>query len=416
MESLASRLRRPERLPRPQAPTPIALAITDLDVGGAERMLTELALRIDRRAYEPTVVCLAGEGDFAAALTGHGVPVVCLNVNRKRPIAAIRALARVFRERRPQLVQSFLFHANVASRLAARLAGTPWVVSGTRVAERRSALHPLVDRITAHLCCGTVCVSEGVREFTRFEGRWPAERLAVIPNGIDVRLYDAIEPIPRSELEVADSAPVALFAGRLEEQKGLVYLLDAALEATERLPEWRLLIAGSGPLETELRDRVRHSEPLRKCLRFLGKRSDLPRVMRTADLLVLPSLWEGMPNVVLEAMALSRGVVATRAEGSRELVLDGETGRLVPLRDPHALAEAIVDLHSNQSLLETYGRNGRARVEAEFGLDRMVRSYESLWAMVLGLEDPRRERSAAVEASVGIAEVGSTPTPSRVDG
>jgi starch synthase (maltosyl-transferring) len=121
-------------------------------------------------------------------------------------------------------------------------------------------------------------------------------------------------------------------------------------------------------------------------LHWLGRRSDVPGLLRTADLLVLPSRWEGMPNVVLEAMTARKAVVASAVEGTEDLVVAGETGWLVPPGDAGALASALVEAAADRQRLRRFGRAGRDRIERHFSIDRVIRAYDTLWAEVLGLE------------------------------
>ena len=224
-------------------------------------------------------------------------------------------------------MQSFLFHANVATRLAAPLAGRPWVVGGLRVAERQRHWHLAVDRLTARLSAGSVCVSEGVARFAREVGGLPADRLIVIPNGVDPSPFDAARPTPRASLGIPDAAHLALFVGRLDPQKGVHVLLDAAevvARAARLAPGHRRRRAGTGPRFDARNDP--------DCVHWLGRRDDVPGLLKAADLLVLPSLWEGMPNVVLEAMAARRAVVGTAVEGTEDLVIPGRNRLARPTR------------------------------------------------------------------------------------
>ncbi len=387
MESLASRLSRPDRKPWPSSPVPIALVITDLDRGGAERALCSLAKGLDREAFAPTVVCLGTEGELASELRSAGLPVANLNANPRKPVRGVAALARALRDFKPLLVQSFLFHANVAARIAANFAGKPWVLGGTRVAERGKPWHLLLEKLSAGLCCGSVCVSEGVWRFMRFEGRWPSERLTVIPNGIEPSAYDQAIPLDRTELGVGEDCFLLLFVGRLDLQKGVHDLLTAFESLARSRDDCRLLIVGAGPLEQELNDRVAGSQFLGEQVVFLGKRGDVPSLLRTADVLVLPSLWEGMPNVVLEAMAAGLAVVSTKIEGSDELVVPGQTGWLSPPGDPESLAKAMIEAASDRDRCKSFGSAGRLRIGEKFSLSRTILAYQSLWAGVLGLED-----------------------------
>ncbi|MCA1685550.1 MAG: glycosyltransferase, partial [Planctomycetia bacterium] len=317
-----------------------------------------------------------------------GVEVECLEVDPRRPARAVVRLASALRAQRPALVQSFLFHANVASRLAAPLAGRPWVVGGLRVAERRSRWHLALERLTSPLGSGSVCVSEGVRRFSREQGGWPDDRLTVIPNAVDTTPYDGEVAASPASLGVPAGAFLALYAGRLHGQKGISVLMDAAESVIASRGDWHLAVAGDGPLRPWLVGRLAGSPGLAARVHLLGPRGDVPALLKAADLLVLPSLWEGMPNVVLEAMAARRASVATAVEGSVDLVVSGSTGWLVPPADPDALARALLDAASDPVRLRRYGDAARARAEAEFSPERVVAAYESLWAGLLGYENP----------------------------
>jgi glycosyltransferase involved in cell wall biosynthesis len=386
MQPLARRLATAPRRPWPDRPVPIALAITDLDVGGAERALVALATGLDRRRWTPSVVCLDKEGELAGPLREAGIETVCLGVDRRRPIQAVRRLVEALRRFRPELVQSFLLHANVATRLGALLAGRPWVVGGLRVAEPRR-WHLAIDRLTIPLSTGSVCVSEGVRRSSRDRGWIDPGRLTVIPNGVDPAPFDRAQPADRAALGVPAGATLALFVGRLDVQKGVPILWPAAAQVIKADPRWHLLLAGDGPLGEEVRTIASHP-PFAGRVHPLGRRDDVPSLLKTADLLVLPSLWEGMPNVVLEAMAARRAVVATAVEGTEDLVVPGETGWLVPPADDEELARMLIQAASDRDRLRRFGEAGRARVEAHFTPRRVVDTYERLWAGILGYETP----------------------------
>ncbi|MBX6313225.1 MAG: glycosyltransferase [Isosphaeraceae bacterium] len=386
MQALARRLATAPRRPWPDRPVPVVLVITDLDIGGAERALVALARGLDRRRWGPSVVCLGPEGRLVEPLRAEGIATDCLAVERDQPIRAVLRLARALRARRPWLVQSFLFHANIASRLAAPLAGWPWVVGGLRVAERRPNRHLMLDRWTARLAAGSVCVSEGVRRFSITVGGLDPDRLTVIPNGIDVGPIDRAELVPRDALGVPREAHLALFVGRLEEQKGVRFLIEAAERVAAARPDWQLALVGDGPERERLGKQAAGSACLAGRVHWLGRREDVPGLLKAADLLVLPSLWEGMPNVVLEAMAARRAVVATAVEGTEDLVLPGRTGWLVPPADPAALANALLDAAADPDRLRQFGQAGRDRIESEFTPQRVIAAYEHLWAGLLGLQ------------------------------
>lgn len=387
MEALTRRLATAPRRPWPDRPVPVALVITELDVGGAEKALGALATGLDRSRWAPRVIGLGPEGELARPIRAAGLPVTCLGISPRRPAQALSRLVAALREPEPPaLIQSALFHANVAARLAAPWVGRPWVVGGLRVAERQKRWHLWLDRMTSPLSSGAVCVSEGVRRFSRDVGGWSDDRLVVIPNAVDVALYDGVEALPRAAVGVPQDDFFVLYVGRLNVQKGLPVLLDAFERVVSVRPGVSLVLVGEGPERGRLSDRIAASPRLAGRVQLLGARGDVAELLKAADLLVLPSLWEGMPNVVLEAMAARRASAASAVEGSEDLIVPGETGWLVPPGDPSALADALLDAASDPSRLLRFGEAARARAEAEFNPSRTVSAYERLWAGLLGLD------------------------------
>jgi starch synthase (maltosyl-transferring) len=374
------------RRPWPDRPVPVALVITDLDVGGAERAMTSLALGLNRRRWSPLVVNLSVEGELAAVIRDAGIPVESLGLRRRSLARGVVGLAGALRRHRPELAQSFLFHANVLTRLAAPAAGSPWVLGGLRVAEHRKRWHLTLDRLTGRMACGSVCVSQGVMRFSVEQGGLDPDRLTIIPNGVDLARFD-VPAASRSALGVPADAFLALAVGRLDVQKGLRDLMTAIEDAATDAPELWLAVVGDGPLRGRLEAEVAANPGLSARVRLLGRRDDVPALMRAADLLVHAAHWEGMPNVVLEAMAAGLPVVATAVEGVGELVAPGETGWITPPRDPEALGRAIRQAAADREASRRRGEEGRRRVGGEFSTTRMVERYEALWAAVLGLDD-----------------------------
>jgi starch synthase (maltosyl-transferring) len=384
VQSLERRLTLAGSAPWPDRPVRIALVITDLDIGGAERALVNLAIRLDRRRWAPVIIALGSEGRLVEELCQAGLPCDCLGGSRDRPLQVIGRLRRALRRYQPELVQSFLFHANLATRLAAPWAGGLWVVGGLRVAERQKRWHLILDRLTSFLSTGSVCVSQGVLRFSQTEGGLNPRRLMVIRNGIDPRPFDQALPVPRRDLGILEDAHLALAVGRLDSQKGIPDLLAAAESVIPQASGWHLALVGDGPCRSWLLEQLAARPLLDGRVHWLGARDDVPGLLKSANLLVLASLWEGMPNVILEAMAAGRPVVATSVEGTEELVLPEQTGWLVPPGDPKSLGAALLYATYHPELCWRLGDNARARVGREFSIDRTVASYERLWSGLLG--------------------------------
>jgi len=367
----------------------IAFCTTELRNGGAERCLVELATRLDRSRFRCSVVSLAPPPSdvarsLAPRLEAAGVPVQFLNVTRTTQAwRALRELTRIWRRDTPDLVQTFLFHANLIGRLAASRAGVPHIVSGIRVAERRSRWRLRLERWTAGSVERHVCVSESVAMFSRDVGGLPADHIDVIPNGIDVRTYENISPATLTSLGVQQGRRIVVCIGRLDPQKGQPWLLDHASDWLKQLPEHDLVFVGDGPDRAPLTSKIA-SLGLQDRVHLVGFRADVPAILAAAELLLLPSAWEGMPNVVLEAMAAGRAVVARDVEGVQELLgTTPKSPQITPAHEPQLLSQQVVAILSNPRLRESLGEQNRMRAEREFSLESMVQRYDQLYTSLL---------------------------------
>jgi glycosyltransferase involved in cell wall biosynthesis len=362
----------------------VALCITDLDLGGAERCLTELALRLDRQRFSPVVYCLGPRPTRDAAscvpmLEAAGVEVHCLGGRRiwQFPIVAGR-LKRLLAAQNPQIVQTFLFHANILGRIIARRAGVRAVLSGIRVAERGSQWHLWLDKLTEGWVDRFVCVSRSVADFSTTHGGLPPQKLVVIANGIDLDRYPAQQPVDLTSLGIRPGRRVVTFVGRLEPQKGSEWLIETAPALLAALDDCDLLLVGEGPLRHRL-EAACATAGLSGRVHFAGWRADVPEILAATDLLVLPSVWEGMPNVVLEAMASRRPVVASDVEGVRELLGPAASQQTVPYGDTQGFIVKVVSFVLDDALADAVGQENRRRAEENFAISRTVAAYQELW-------------------------------------
>jgi glycosyltransferase involved in cell wall biosynthesis len=211
-----------------------------------------------------------------------------------------------------------------------------------------------------------------------------AAGIVAVPNGIDVP-----EPLEAAERErvrerhgVPHRSPLVLAAGRLTQQKDFATLIDAAAALRGRLPGVTFIVAGEGELRADLEERIR-ARGLQEEFRLPGNLLELRDLMQAADLFVLSSRWEGLPLVLLEAMAAALPVVGTRIKGLTDVVEEGRTGLLVPPGDAAALADALADLLGSAERRLLWGRAGRARIAAEFGLDRTVAALDRLYSAAI---------------------------------
>lgn len=351
-----------------------------LEVGGAERLLAKLVQRMPRERFDMKIVCLARRGAWAAEVEAHGIPVHCLDKRTGLDPTILFRLLALLRREKPDLVNTHLWTADVWARLAAILMRVPVIVTEQNVDVWKKWYHRLIDRLLFRRTDAVICVSGKVAEFYRARGV-PKDKLHVIPNAVDLSMFDA-DRRPGSPPEQMVEPGVFSFicAARLHPQKAHGVLLRAVrllMSAGSR--PFMVLLAGEGPLRPDLERQVA-AEGLSGHVHFLGLRQDLPSLLQQCDAFVLPSLYEGLPLAILEAMAAGLPIVATDVGGNADLVEHGRNGFLVPPNDPQALARAMAALIDDGGLARAMGAEGRQRVARDYSIDviaeRTARLFE----------------------------------------
>ncbi len=371
-------------------PKRIAFCITELDPGGAERALVQIVTRLDRAKWEPKVYCLGTEGEMAAPLREQGIQVKCFGAKsgkvfgRAGALQAVKWLRNELKEFQPTLLQGFLFHANIVGRLAGSQAKVPVILSGHRVAEKEKLWHLWVDWLTKNKVDQHVAVSTSVARYITTHLRLRDEECCVIPNGVDPNLR-SIEPLSDAELMklgVPSGAKLILAVGRLHPQKGLLDLLEAFALLKDVSSDSHLIIVGEGPQRSELVQKIEFLG-LEKRVHLTGFRRDVHAIMRRADLFVLSSHWEGLPNVLLEAMVLGIPVVATDVEGVSMMIKSGQEGLIVPVQQPVQLSQAMLKVLTDHNLSKLMASKAQLVVAEQFSWDKMASKYSQLFEVLL---------------------------------
>ncbi len=384
----------------------VTYLITDSGIGGTEKMLADLILNLDRSRFSPELIVLKPPGATAKMLSEKGIPVKSIGLPRwfspgygiKLP-GALSRLSRMLAKARPDILHCYLFQANFLGRIAAKRTGIPVNISSLRVEEKERGSHILLERLSRPLVTGYTAVCDEVRNFGIQKLGIAPEKIITIPNGINPEPYaEGNRNKVREELGIGRDVPLIGTIGRVHRQKGMDILLRAAGNIRAEFPPLRVIVVGEGPEQGKLRILARESG-LSDSVIFTGLRRDIPDILAGMDLFVLASRWEGMPNVILEAMAAGRAVVASDTGGARELVQQGETGILVPVEDVEALSSAIMNLLAKSSFstdLREMGRKAQELVKAYYSLTRMVERtqelYERLMSEVSGGRDVRNLR------------------------
>jgi len=224
-------------------------------------------------------------------------------------------------------------------------------------------------------------VSQSVADFCRRRG-FAAEKLTVIPNGVDMARWAGARPANLRDIGVPDGRKALLYVGRLDKQKGLDLFFHELPQIFRQLPQHDLLLVGNGTLLPTLRRRAT-ALGIDQRVHFAGWRAEVESLMAAAAILVLPSRWEGMPNVVLEAMAAGKPVIATQAEGTVELLGLAALEQTAPVGDWTALRSRLVNIAIDAAMAEDLGRRNRERAQ-QFSLEIVKERYERLYATLLG--------------------------------
>ena len=377
-------------------PIRIAYVLPGLGRGGTERHVADLCARIDRTRFSPCVVSTQGGGGMEEELRAMGVPVEILaypglSLHPARAIPLLRSTARFFRDfvrvldrQRVDVVHAYLPGGNVLA-MAASAFHRPRlrVVSKRALCDYKDG-HPMFSFLEdlANLAADAVLVnSRAVAEDVVRTERFVDGKVFVVHNGVDTSAFPAGPPGPRGPDPAGGRA--ILCVANFFPYKGHLDLVDAARVVVAAEPSARFLLAGSdGGALPSVRKRIAASS-LGAHVELSGFAREVPRLLEAAAFFVLPSHQEGFPNVVLEAMAAGRAVVATAVGGVPEAVEDGVTGLLVPPGNPEALAAAILVLLRDPVRAEAMGRAGREKVRSRFSLERAVGRMERAYLELL---------------------------------
>ena len=377
--------------------------VPTLMCGGTENQFMTLARMLDRMRFDVEFACLRRWGGFVDELVARNIPLTEYPVSTFRSLAAIAQQARLtrhIRRRRIQIVHAYNFYGNVFATPPARLVA-PVVIASIR--DRAPYLTRMQKRVQRYACQFADCIlvnADAVKDWLIGDG-YDASKIAVIRNGVDLARFDNLpsQNNVRRELGLSDDTPLVGVVSRLTRLKGLEHFLEAAAIVRSRIPAARFVIVGeTNPMDRDyLRELQEHAA---RCgvpdhVTFTGLRSDVPAMLASFTVSVMPSLNEALSNVVLESMAAGAPTVATRVGGTPEAVVDGVTGILVPPADSAALADAIVHVLSNPQLAAHLGCAARAHIADHFSVRRMVRATEDLYTDLLERKQRKHLPSAA---------------------
>lgn len=364
----------------------IVFLVGTLQTGGIERLVTNYCLFLKAHAHwEPVVICLIKRsGPFLETLESEKIRV---EECRLQEFGFVLRLGRLLRELDPKVV-----HSQVAFSM-------PWQVLGILISGSRRIIFTQQneyrnwDRFTSNLRLRLyfflffrfihfyTCVSEQVRtSLCKLNGRRPTDYM-VIPNCVDTHVFhpDFNERVNQRKLIIQeDSTFLVGMVARFSEQKGHTYLVKAAKILKEQQESLKIMLIGRGELELEIKKQV-NEEDVADYFLFYGQSTNINNLIQSLDCFILPSLWEGMPLALLEAMACGLPVVGTDVSGTREVIEDGYNGLMVPSKNERAIADALVKIKNDPLLRQKLGKNARTFVLKKYSLEANMQAYLKLY-------------------------------------
>lgn len=361
----------------------VCFIISASEIGGTEKMLVDMAEKFPLNDfYPPVVFTIRGRGAFTEDLQRKGVDTRIFDL-RKNPFRFINLLASIARES-PDILHSFLFYGNLAGRICGKLLGIRVVISSQRSTDDwRNRIHWFADGLTSRWTDAIISNSHsGKTALVEKAGIRPA-LITVIPNG--VTFHRASATLSASDFGIKPGELLVGTVGNLRRPKGHIHLLRAAPLVLKKIPSARFMIVGHGELRESLYNAAKKNG-VEKNFIFTGFRKDAVEIIRLFDVFAFPSLWEGCPVGLLEAMEQGKPCVAFPAGDVPYIIENGRNGIIVSMGSHEELAGGILRLLENSALRDEIGRNARKRVEESFSFDGMFREYVSFYKRMFAIK------------------------------
>src|SRR3972149_8851754 len=357
-------------------------------IGGVQQQLLSLLKAYSRERFNPIFLCLGPKEEMGKEIeeTKIGfIPLNKLRYNRFSP-GIVLELHRLMKKKQIHVVRTHRYRSNLYGRLAAFLAGVPVIIAAIHDNYRtdKRPKRRIMNRILSKITDKIVAVSEDVKEDIIRYDSIDSSKIEVIPNGIDVERFNPEKNTTdiRKEFSLEDDDIVIGFIGRIVPAKGLEYLLNALPYLKEEFKSIKLLIVGEGSLVEELKERAKKNNIFDNIL-FIGRRRDIPEILASINIFVMPSIAEGLPNALLEAMAMGKPIVTTEVGGIPEIVKNGFNGLLVPPRDTLSLSKAIKRFLGNDRLAAKLGQAARDLVHDNLSIKAIAQKWQSLYVSIL---------------------------------
>ncbi len=376
----------------------VLLLSTSMGMGGADKQLLSAAQELRSRGHQVLIVSLTSLGPMGLQARAIGLQTESLEMRRGLPDPrGLAQLIRLARAWKPDVLHSHMVHANLMARALRLFVRIPALVSTIHSLHEGGRLRMAVYRVTNRLVDQMTIVSQAAADRFVGEGIIPRKLLTVVPNGVDIGLFQHVPAGTRESLREKMGLGrqfVWLAVGRFDPPKDYPNMLRAFAMVRQQTADAVLLLVGKGELQEET-EALARGLGLTDGVRFLGVRDEVPELMSAADGYVMSSAWEGMPVVLLEAAAAGLPIVATAVGGIHEVVRDQESGFLVPPGNSEALGQAMLRMIGlSEAQRRSMGERGREHVRAHYGLTRMVERWEDIYRDVLDRKGTAVARAA----------------------
>jgi glycosyltransferase involved in cell wall biosynthesis len=350
----------------------ISHLITGLEVGGAEMMLLK-TLPLLQKDFENEVYCIKGHGPIGKKLEQAGIAVCYLGLNAfNLPVVSFK-LARKLINFKPDLLVTYLIHADIFGRIIGRICGIKKIICNQRGFYLNWKFLRVFDRWTKFLVTKYFVQTKFAREVLMKLMKLPKERFEIVPNTIIIQdfKFELDLKQKKEELKLPQENLNIVSVGTLKPRKGFEEILEAFEKTYQNFKNISLLIVGNGDQKTKYLDQIKKYSSKNNII-FLGKRDDVKEILRLSDIFVLGTYSEGMSNAILEAMASKLAIITTDIEVNRELIENNDSGILVPIKNPAAIAEKLEVLIKDEEKRKYFGEQAYDRMLEKFEIGKVI--------------------------------------------
>jgi glycosyltransferase involved in cell wall biosynthesis len=358
--------------------------ITGLEIGGTEMMLLKTLPKMQDN-FDNRICCIRGRGPMGKRLENAGIPVYYLDLKNIFDLEAILRFKKIIREFEPKILVTYLIHADIFGRFFGKLFGIKKIICSVRVKLIQAKYLPLLflNALTSPLVTHYHFNSRTAANMYRKFFFLPRKKITIIPNGIEIEKYNIqIDKLKKKkDLGLPEDKIIIGCVAKLRKQKGHKYLIEAFGKISKQEDNLILLLIGDGEERKNIEKQIEKLN-IRDRVYLLGNRNDIPEILQIIDVFVLPTLFEGMSNALMEAMVAGKPIITTDIPENRELINDNVSGILIPTKDPLSIAKNILKLTANKLQAQNIAANTKKEMMEHFSLEKTTREMISFFDQI----------------------------------